>query len=84
MQVGLINYQSMPDCPFKYILDYQDHVMKFCQLRPLTNTTHKAIALEPINIICVFVPPSILQVDNGKKISHATSKSRHVLIDGKV
>ena len=36
-QIDLIDYQSMPDGPFQYVLDYQDHGIKFCQLRPLMN-----------------------------------------------
>ena len=27
--VDLINYQSMPDGPFKYVLDHQDHEQSF-------------------------------------------------------
>ena len=34
-QIDLIDYQSMPDGICNYVLDYQDHGIKFCQLCPL-------------------------------------------------
>ena len=34
-QVDLIDMQSQPDGDFKWILHYQDHLTKFCSLRPL-------------------------------------------------
>ena len=80
-QIDLIDYQSMPDGPYNYVLDYQDHGIKFCQLRPLTKKSHRAIALELLNIFCIFGPPSILQADNGKEFTHGASKSRHVQFD---
>lgn len=83
-QIDLIDYQSMPDGPFNYVLDYQDHGIKFCQLRALTQRTHRAIALELIQIFCIFGPPSILQADNGREFSHGASKSRHMVLDEEV
>jgi hypothetical protein len=83
-QIDLIDYQSMPDGPFQYVLDYQDHGIKFCQLRPLTSRTHRAVAIELIQIFCIFGPPSILQADNGKEFCHGASKSRRVVLDEEV
>jgi hypothetical protein len=83
-QIDLIDYQSMPDGSFNYVLDYQDHGIKFCQLRALTQRTHRAVAIELIQIFCIFGPPSILQADNGKEFSHGASKSRHVQLDEEV
>lgn len=83
-QINLIDYQSMPDGPFQYVLDYQDHGIKFCQLRPLTSKTHRAVAIELIQIFCIFGPPSILQADNGKEFCHGASKSRRVELDEEV
>ena len=34
-QVDLIDMQSIPDGPFRWILHYQDHLTKFCYLRAL-------------------------------------------------
>jgi hypothetical protein len=83
-QIDLIDYQSMPDGTYNYVLDYQDHGIKFCQLRPLRQKTHKAVAIELINIFCIFGPPSILQADNGKEFSHGANNSRHVKLDVEV
>ena len=83
-QIDLIDYQSMPDGLFHYVLVYQDHGIKFCQLRPLRNHTHTQVALELINIFCIFGPPSILQADNGKEFSHGATKSRQVVLDDEV
>ena len=83
-QIDLIDFQSMPDGQFNYVLDYQDHGIKFCILWPLTQKTHRAVALELISIFCIFGPPSILQADNGKEFSHGASKSRHLHLDEEV
>ena len=83
-QIDLIDYQSMPDGPYNYVLDYQDHGIKFCQLRALTQRTHRAVALELIQIFCLFGQPSILQADNGKEFNHGTSKSCHVKVNEEV
>ena len=83
-QIDLIDYQSMPDGPYNYVLAYQDHGIKFCQLHPLTKKTHRAIALELINIFCIFGPPSILQADNGTEFSQGATKSHHIQLDEEV
>jgi len=80
-QIDLIDHQSMPDGTYSYVLDYQDHGKKFCQLCPLRQKTHKAVAIELSNIFCIFEQPSILQADNGKEFSHRANNSRHVKLD---
>ena len=42
------------------------------------------MAVELINIFCIFGPPSILQANNGKEFSHAAGKSRQVVLDDEV
>jgi hypothetical protein len=42
------------------------------------------VAVELINIFCIFGPPSILQADNGKEFSHGAGKSRQVVLDDEV
>jgi hypothetical protein len=83
-QIDLIDYQSMPDGQFNYVLDYQDHGIKFRILQPLTQKTCRAVALEPISIFCIVGPPSILQADNGKEFSHGALKSCHLQVDEEV
>jgi hypothetical protein len=82
--INLLDYQSMPDGPYKYDLDYQGHWIKFYQLCALTQRTNRAIAIDLINIFCIFGPSSILQGNNGKEFSHGASKSHHVQIDEEV
>ncbi|CAF4624581.1 unnamed protein product, partial [Didymodactylos carnosus] len=43
-QVDLIDMQSCPDGPFKFILNYQDHFTKFCVLRPMKTKTAAEVA----------------------------------------
>jgi len=82
-QIDLINYQSMPDGSYNYMLGYQDHVLKFCQLCSLRQRTYKAVAIELINIFCTFGQLSILQADNGMESSHGAA-TRHIQLDEEV
>jgi hypothetical protein len=83
-QIDLIDYQSMPDGSYNYVLAYQDHGIKFCQLRPLRQKTHRAVAIELVNIFCIFGLPSILKANNGKEFSHGANNSRHINVDVEV
>ncbi len=65
-QVDLIDYQSMPDGDFKYVMVYQDNLTKFCVLRPLKKKTAAAVATELISIFSTMGAPHILQSDNGE------------------
>jgi hypothetical protein len=79
-QIDLVDYQSMPNRSYNYVLDHQDLGIKFCQLHPLRQKTHKAVAIE-LDIFCIFGPPSILQAGNGKECSHGANNSRHINVD---
>lgn len=83
-QIDLIDFQSMPDGEYKYVLVYQDHGIKFCQLRPLKEKTHKAVATELIGIFSIFGPPSILQADNGREFSACAARGQGSIIDEEV
>jgi hypothetical protein len=50
----------------------------------MTQKTHQAVAVELINIFCIFGPPSILQADNGKELSHGASISYYLRLDDDV
>src|SRR5688572_4791112 len=43
-QVDLIDMQSMPNRAFKWIMVYQDHLTKYCVLRPLTSKRASGVA----------------------------------------
>lgn len=68
-QVDLIDMQSMPDGEFKWILVYQDHLTKFCVLRPLPNKTAAGVAKELHAIFCLLGAPHVLQSDNGREFT---------------
>lgn len=66
-QVDLIDMQSQPDEPYRFIMIYQDHLTKFIQLRPLTCKKPEEVAKNIIDIFCIFGAPCILQSDNGRE-----------------
>ena len=68
-QVDLIDMQSMPHSQNKWILVYQDHLTKFCVLRPLTTKRAAEVAFQLIDIFLLFGAPAILQSDNGSEFT---------------
>ena len=69
-QVDLIDFQSEPDNDYKFVLNYQDHLTKFCILRPLYTKTAKEVSVEVLEIFCTFGNPHILQSDNGREFAN--------------
>lgn len=70
-QIDLIDMQSNPDGVFKFILVYQDHLTKFCILRPLQCKTAVEVAKHVLDIFCIFGAPSIIQSDNGREFANS-------------
>ena len=66
-QVDLIDYQSQPDGKFKWLMHYQDHLVKYSVLRPLTCKRAAEVAIHSLDIFCTFGAPAILQSDNGRE-----------------
>ena len=66
-QIDLIDMQSQPDGEYKFILDYQDHLTKFCFLKPLKKKTKEEVAIEVLDIFCTIGAPGILHSDNGRE-----------------
>ncbi|CAF1096962.1 unnamed protein product [Didymodactylos carnosus] len=66
-QVDLIDMQSCPDGPFKFILNYQDHFTKFCVSRPMKTKTAAEVAYHLLDIFTMFGAPVILQSHNGRE-----------------
>ncbi|KRX44246.1 KRAB-A domain-containing protein 2, partial [Trichinella sp. T9] len=60
-QVDLINFQTMPDGDFKYIMTYLNHFTKFCILSPLKSKRAEEVASKLLEIFLTFGAPSILQ-----------------------
>jgi len=66
-QVDLVDMQTYKDGEFKFILNYQDHLNKFIQLRPLKSKTAEEDAHHLLNIFLIFGAPNILHSDNGRE-----------------
>lgn len=66
-QVDLIDYQSHPDGPYKFIMVYQDHLTKFVILRSLKSKCAVEVADKLIEIFTLFGAPTVLQSDNGRE-----------------
>src|SRR6201996_9501072 len=64
-QVDPIDMQSMPSGQYKWITVYQDHLTKFCILRPLSTKRAAEVAYQLIDIFLLMGTPHILQSDNG-------------------
>ncbi|XP_025192476.1 KRAB-A domain-containing protein 2-like [Melanaphis sacchari] len=66
-QVDLVDFQSVPDGKFKWILNYQDHSTKFLSLRSLESKRASEVANNLLSIFLTFGAPKILQNDNGRE-----------------
>ena len=68
-QVDLIDMQSMPNGQYKWIMVYQDHLTKFCVLRPLNTKRAAEVAYQLMDIFLLLGAPQILQSDNGSEFT---------------
>ena len=66
-QIDLINFQTLPDGDYKYIMTFVNHFSKFCVLRPLTTKRAEEVAANLLDIFLLFGAPAILQSDNGRE-----------------
>src|ERR1700761_1642397 len=81
-QVDLVDMQSMPNGQYKWIMVYQDHLMKFCILPPLTSKRAAEVAHQLMDIFLIFGAPHILQSDNGAEFtSHVVSELKQMWPD---
>jgi len=70
-QIDLIDMQSMNHNTFKWIMVYQDHLTKFCILRPLTSKRATEVAFQLADIFLLIGAPVLLQSDNGSEFTAA-------------
>ena len=68
-QVDLVDMQSMAQGQYKWIMVYQDHLTKFCVLRPLTSKRAIEVCHQLLDIFLLFGAPAILQSDNGSEFT---------------
>ena len=77
-QVDLIDFQSMPDGSFNFLLNYVDHGIKFVFSKPIKFKRASCIAVALLEIFTIIGPPMILQSDNGREFSGAAMNSRQL------
>ena len=75
-QVDLIDFQSLPNGDFKYLLNYIDHGIKFLFSIPLKFKRASCIAYALLEIFTIIGPPMILQSDNGREFLQAAMTRR--------
>eukprot|EP00956_Cyclotella_meneghiniana_P018998 scaffold32192_cov65-Cyclotella_meneghiniana.AAC.3 len=82
-QIDLIDMQSMPDGPFKFICHYCDHGIKFGAAGALIQKTCRAVALFLFELFTLIGPPKTLQTDNGREFNQVAldGKARKVFLD---
>lgn len=68
-QVDLIDFQSLADGSYRYIMHYKEHLTKFSLLRPLTSKRAAEVAKELFGIFSDFGAPHVLQSDNGREFT---------------
>jgi len=70
-QVDLVDFQSMPDGIFQYLLNYIDHGVKILFSIPLASKRATSVAMALFTIFTQIGPPKFLQTDNGGEFSNA-------------
>jgi hypothetical protein len=76
-QVVLTDMQSEPAGDYRFIMNYQDLVTKFTNLRPLKSKSAEEVGYQLIDIFCMFGAPFILQSDKGRVMSANYSSISH-------
>ena len=66
-QIDLLDYQTLPDGDYKYIMTFVNHFSEICVLRPLTTKTAEEVAANLLDIFLTFGAPTILQSNNGRE-----------------
>jgi len=68
-QVDMIDFQSMPNGDFRFLLNYLDHDVKFLFCILLKRKRASCVAIALLEIFTIIGPPMILQSDNGQEFS---------------
>ncbi|KFZ20383.1 hypothetical protein V502_03199 [Pseudogymnoascus sp. VKM F-4520 (FW-2644)] len=71
VQIDLIDMRHEPSGQYKWILHIKDHFSKYTQLYPLKSKYAEPIADCFALFIAAFLPPKIMQADNGKEFKGA-------------
>ncbi|XP_041379797.1 KRAB-A domain-containing protein 2-like [Gigantopelta aegis] len=68
-QVDRVDMQPMATGSYRWIMVYQDHLTKYCVLRPLTSKRAAEVAFQLMDIFLLLGAPPILQSDNGSEFT---------------
>jgi hypothetical protein len=82
-QVDMIDFQSMPDGRFQFLMNYIGRGIKKLTATPLVAKHATGVAVALLNIFTEQGPPSILQADNGGEFSGSANDhvGRRMLLD---
>ena len=85
-QVDLVDFQSMPDGNFKFLLNYIDHGVKKLTSIPIIAKRASCVAVALLTIFTEQGPPAILQADNGREFfgSGRSGEDRRVELEDEV
>lgn len=67
LTIDLVDFQSIRDGDFKYILHVQYHFTKYSVLRPMKSKTAEETAFLLMEILFDFGPVVVIQSDNGRE-----------------
>ena len=80
-QVDLIDFQSMPDGEFNFLINYQDHGVKLLLSKAIVRKRASCVAWALIDFFTLIGPPAILQADNGREFNGSAGTSNVILSD---
>ena len=86
-QVDLVDFQSIKDGPYCFLLTYKDDGTKFGDNAALTSKNAYAVALALLDMWATLGPPGILSCDNGgefKALGKNVSKASNVALTDEV
>ena len=81
-QIDLIDFRTLPDGDYNWILTVQDHCTKFIWLVPLKQKCGQEVAKALYELFGVFGAPYILQSDNGKEFRNQVVYGLKILWPG--
>ena len=82
MQIDLIDFRTLPDGEYKWILNAQDHFTKMCWLKPLKDKSAIEVAKALIEVFGIFGAQCILQSDNGREFRNSIVEALKLLWPG--
>lgn len=83
-QIDLIDMQTEPDGPYKFIMNYQDHLTKFVFLRALKTKKAAEVAYNLMDIFCIIGAPCLLHSDNGREFVNEVITSLTDMFQAKI